>query len=240
MKKLILPLLALSLIFFYSKAQGQSCEGQVLRNTCPTEIIQTCNYDSSECPTFDNYRTGRFSLTKWERKLIGWSNGSDAVEPEGRGFCSIIGYCEGIEEVRQWWPKFLPPVVTTNSWRQEVIDQIGNCGWFLCPPGGSWVVAWQCSAQDAQARPFASYGVCGIIGGGGGGDDEGGGGGDGEGGGGCTSCNCYYQTVYTYTPTGWGECYHVYQREEYLCGGQIQWQSQDQYIHTCCLCEDLQ
>ncbi len=239
MRKLISLLLLLCMTSLYSKAQEPPCPnpGQVFRTSCPTETLIDCLYDDRPCAAIIDGSSmgGVEEIYKWEKKRIGWAHSSEDIVLRGFGFCSEIEDCNYNSEYKQFWPAFMPPVVSSSVWRQDVITQRGTCYYESC--GFLQSPHWVCSI-DQTTTPFISEGSCATVGGGGG--DDGGGDSEPGGGGGCVGCGCYYQTVYTYTPTGAGECYHVYQREEYMCGDQVQWQSPDQYIHTCCICEELQ
>jgi hypothetical protein len=71
------------------------------------------------------------------------------------------------------YPKFMPPIVTTTSWAQRIVDQILVCNESTCPITATNWQSRSCYAQETNSRTVVStgHGEC-SSGGGGGGNPE--------------------------------------------------------------------
>lgn len=139
---------------------------------CPAETVEDWDFNYPGCALLTEQDRGPFTITKWEQKRIDWAYSYQHVFPEGIGFCSTHGECNGTVTYPQHWPKFMMPRVTATSWEQEVIDQEADCDWRSCgppPPDPEPPIAfvWQCFARDkSQPAPYRSDGSCSEPGGG--------------------------------------------------------------------------
>lgn len=139
--------------------------------SCPTESLIDWNYDNSKCHDFNIGNFGPESITKSEHKVIAWTSSSSDVYLTGSGACTENFYCDGTNDIFEWWPDYLSPVVSSTQWSQTVVSKTTDCGWFWC---GGLSFVHTCTVVDVT--PSAVFQASGTCSSGGGGDDGGGGG----------------------------------------------------------------
>jgi hypothetical protein len=152
-------------LIFSPFAQGQCpYAGQYFRTTCPTEQVLDCESLSGDCIF---YRPGPRGIYKWEQKKITWSSSNQTLLLEGWGQCAGASDCSQFNptDVLEF-PRFLPPVVTSTSWSQRIVDRTLSCQWITCPAFSSNLSEYKCIASDGDSRTEVSTGTC--SGGGGG------------------------------------------------------------------------
>jgi len=142
----------------------------ILLSACPIETIlppPDSVYDNSQCHNFDVVNFGPNPITKNEHKRIAWTNSTSDVYVTGTGACTKNFYCNIAGDVFEWWPSYLPPVVSSTHWSQNVVSRSTNCKWDWC---GGLSFVHNCTVVDGTpAAVFDTSGTCATGGGGGGG-----------------------------------------------------------------------
>jgi hypothetical protein len=154
-------------------AQGQCpYAGQYFRTTCPTEQVLDCESLSGDCIFYRPGPRGPRGIYKWEQKKITWSSSNQTLLLEGWGKCAGASDCSQFNptDVLEF-PRFLPPVVTSTSWSQRIVDRTLSCQWITCPTFSSNLSEYKCNASDSDSRTEVSTGTCSGGGGGGGGQE---------------------------------------------------------------------
>lgn len=119
------------------------------------------------CDPFDE-PSEKCDVYKAETKSIEWANVTQQVQwPTKKGQSGVEWTCDfpALSSEHPCWPKFLPPLVSSTSWSQTVIEQTVSCP-LRCydQPFGPYQSCWSCS--DADQKTKSSSGTC--PGGGGG------------------------------------------------------------------------
>jgi hypothetical protein len=121
----------------------------------PESIYQGCN-------TAGMIEMYNRPIYKKEHKVISWPTLHKDVYPEGNGECGYRDRCDGLQELVEQWPWFLPPYSVGTYWEQTVQSRGIQCGpnttW--CPEWWPFPI-WFCQPYSVgDPAIFAADGVC--------------------------------------------------------------------------------
>ena len=151
--------------WYVTQAQ-QDCAppGTVYREGCPREVLVSSSCQG--CDPFDE-PSEKCDVYKSETKNIEWANQTQQIQwASKRGQSGVEWTCDFPADSSETdcWPKFLPPVVSSTSWSQTVIEQTVSCPMFCYDqPFGPYQSCRSCTDADQDTK--SSSGTCSSGGG---------------------------------------------------------------------------